>query len=189
MPPLRRGPAPAAMRLQSAGASAPDARHGGPPVQSRGADVPRPPPARPDGERAALQAAAPAARGALERAAGAGAMALRAAPRWRSALPSVRRWHAETIAAAAPGDESEARAGLAAIMALVLAVTTLVAVQHWWALVAALPALALGHWCLGARGSQAVPEARWLATIALVVTYTWLALYTIGTLVLALHGR
>ncbi|HEV7127184.1 MAG TPA: protein kinase, partial [Ktedonobacterales bacterium] len=112
---------------------------------------------------------------------------------WRYALPSLRRWHVETLSAAPPLNESEARSALAAVLALVLACATLLAAQPgWWArlaLLAGLPALALAHWCLASRQDPPVPEARWIATLALIVSYTWLALYTIGTLVMLFGFR
>jgi hypothetical protein len=82
------------------------------------------------------------------------------------------------------------RLGIAAVMTVVLGIGTLVAVQWPWALLAAVPALALGHWCLRATNTSTarpMPEARWLALVGLVVTYLWLGLYALGVLVMALH--
>lgn len=106
---------------------------------------------------------------------------------WQRALPSLRRWHAETLSAAPPLDDAEVRSGLAAVLALVLSIASLIAVQWRWSLLAILPALVLAHWCLANRRSPPVPEARWIATLSLVVGYTWLALYTLGTLALLLR--
>jgi hypothetical protein len=106
----------------------------------------------------------------------------------RRALPSLRRWHQETLAAA-PATEAEARTSVASVMAVVLAALTLAAVHDRVALLSAVPAVALGHWCLGARAARPIAEARWLATAALVIAYCWLALYTLGAIILALHHR
>jgi hypothetical protein len=109
----------------------------------------------------------------------------------------------ETLSAAAPTAETEVRSGIAGLLALVLAVGSLAAVQYLWALAMgmpgsvqylwplalAAPALALGHWCLQGKAAQPIPEARWLATLALVVSYTWLGLFTIGMLILTLHSH
>jgi hypothetical protein len=104
----------------------------------------------------------------------------------RRALPSLRRWHQETLAAA-PATEAEARTSIASVMALVLAVITLAAVHDPWALLTALPALALGHWCLSARAARPIAEARWLATLALVIVYSWFVLYSLGVIIVALQ--
>jgi hypothetical protein len=105
------------------------------------------------------------------------------------ALPSIARWHAETIAAPSPPDEREARAGIAAVMAVVLTVASMLAVRYWWALALVLPGLFLGHWCLRAKSAAPTAEARWLATLAIVAGYTWLALFAAGFLLLAVWGR
>jgi hypothetical protein len=167
--PLRQGPAPAAKPLR-AEREAPD--EGEPPPR---------PPARPIAasrrDRRSAGGAAPAV------------MALRTGGPWARAVPSLRRWRTETLDAAPPGDESEVRAGLAAVLALVLACGTLLAIQAPRALALALPALALGHWCLRGRSARPTAEARWLATLGLVVAYTWLVLYSAGSIILALRAR
>lgn len=110
-------------------------------------------------------------------------------------LPSPMRWQAATLSAAAPLDENEVRFGLAAVMAVVFSVVSLAAVwlpAEWspLALLAAVPALALGHWCRWTArdlGARTIPEARWLATAGLIIAYAWLALYTVVRIALALH--
>lgn len=206
MPPLRRGPAPAAMPLHPAdpiGVDGPSAPHqatdsgpaahaeplwhpGARPVPSRESGARLVAPARghqPQPERA-VRAVAPAPTGAVGGAVGLRLLALR-----QQFIPSLSRWYVETVAASAPQDESEVRMGLAGMIALVLAVVTLASVRFWPALPFAVPALFLGHWCLDAETPRSVPEARWLAKLALVITYTWLVLYVVGNLFVALHGR
>ena len=190
LPALRRGPAPAAMPL--AHASGPGAW--GPPPTPFKPDVPNRETA--DAPAGRQQPAASqtedsrAAPRAQPRAVSLAPPALtQRVPRWQRALPSLRRWQAETLAAAAPTTETEVRAGIAGLMALVLAVGTLGAVQYLWTLALAAPALTLGHWCLHSKTAQPSSEARWLATLALVVGYAWLGLFTLGALILALHGR
>jgi hypothetical protein len=107
-----------------------------------------------------------------------------AAALWLRALPSMQRWHVETLSAAPPLDETEVRAGIAALLAIVLAVGALAGVQFQPALALVLPALALAHWCLNARVVRPTQEARWLATLALVISYTWLSLSLVGLIVL-----
>ena len=102
-------------------------------------------------------------------------------------LPTPRRWQAETLSAAPPLNEDEVRLGLAAVMAVVLGITTLAAVQFSWALLAAVPALALGHWCLRDLRARPLPEARWMALMGVIITYSWLGLYALGALISALH--
>ncbi len=173
MPPLRRGPAPAATPLQPAAAMHVERAPNPAPRFAEGA-APRP-------------AAAHAARFPPRQQSAWGERspdpALVRSSLVRRALPSLRRWHLETLNAA-PATEAEARTSIAAVMALVLAAITLAAIHNRLALATALPALALGHWCLRAQTARPIPEARWFATLALVVTYAWLALYT---LILALH--
>jgi hypothetical protein len=120
----------------------------------------------------------------------------------------LRHWQAATLAAAPPND-AEARAAVAAAVAAVLAVAALQGVHTWailgpalathaWlslsssvllAIGCAVGALALGHWCLNAQAANHIREVRWLARLALAVAYVWLALYVIGTIFLALHAR
>jgi hypothetical protein len=92
------------------------------------------------------------------------------------------------MGAAAPQDDSEARLHLAGVMSLVLAVCTLLSVRAPLLLALALPALALGHWCQHAASERAVPEARWLATLGVAISYVWLALYIAGWLAINLRG-
>jgi serine/threonine protein kinase len=106
---------------------------------------------------------------------------------WGYALPSLRHWHAETLNAAAPLDDTEARLSLAGVMSLVLAMCTLLSVRIPLALLLALPALALGHWCQRAACEHAIPEARWLATLGVAISYVWLALYVAGWLAISLR--
>jgi ribosomal protein L40E len=183
----RRGPVPAAMWLPAA--PIPHARPntpapGGPDGAAHGPRwrIPRIP---------RIPRVPPAAWQQVERVAGrVAAFVASAAQPARRLLPAPRRWQAETLSAPAPLDEREVRLGVAAVMALVLAFGTLVAVRFPWALLAALPALALGHWCLresAAPDARPVPEARWLALAALAVTYLCLGLFTLVALIHALH--
>jgi hypothetical protein len=166
MAPLRAGPAPAAKPLHPPEVAAPAlslaavaaAQHGGRAAASPRPAVPQLPP------EVTLDL------GALV----------------RRALPSLRRWHMETLAAA-PATEAEARTSIASVLAVVLAVMTLAAVHDPWALLTAPPALALGHWCLSAREARTIAESRWLATAALVIAYSWIVLYTLGAIILALR--
>jgi hypothetical protein len=165
MAPLRAGPAPAATPLRS------------PQALSLAAAA----------RRAEPLAAAPAPTpGAVPHLPPEVTLDLGALARW--ALPSLRRWHQETLAAA-PATEAEARTSIASVMAAVLAAITLAAVHNRLALLTAVPALALGHWCLGAHAARPIAEARWLATAALVIAYCWLALNVLGAIILALHHR
>lgn len=200
MPPMRRGPAPVAMPLPPA--DPPDLVvrsaspvHGparGEPLwhqaaRYEGGGAPAPLGGSRAGASFQNGARQRSAREARPLSANRAALVWTARERLQRALPSIQRWHAETIAATVPQDETEVRSTLAALMALVFAFGTLVAVQYWPAILAALPALALGHWCRMSKSAQPVPEARWLATLALIVTYVWLALYTLGVIILALH--
>jgi hypothetical protein len=166
MPPLRAGPAPAAKPLHPPASAAPALSLGAVAAQRA-----RPLPAAAPG--LAVPQLAPEITLDL------GALA-------RRALPSLRRWHRETLAAA-PATEAEARTSIASVMAVVLAALTLAAVHNPLALLTALPALALGHWCLQSPSARPIAEARWLATAALVIAYSWLALYTLGAIILKLH--
>ncbi|HEV2238387.1 MAG TPA: hypothetical protein VGR57_17130, partial [Ktedonobacterales bacterium] len=181
MPPLRAGPAPAAKPLRPPEAAAPPLSLGAVAAQHRASA------GRPYGPAAAPRPVVPHL--APEITLDLGALA-------RRALPSLRRWHQETVAAA-PATEAEARTSIASVMAVVLAALTLTAVHDPLAsllalpaplaLVAALPALALGHWCLQSPSARPIAEARWLATAALVIVYSWLALYALGAIILKLH--
>jgi hypothetical protein len=200
LPALRRGPAPAAMPL--AHASGPGAW--GPSLTASKPDMPSRATANAPADRqqpvASQTGHASATSPARVRAASPASLALAL---WRLALPSLQRWQADTLAAAAPATETEVRTGIAGLMALVLAVGTLGAAQYLWALASgrpgsmqdlwalalAVPSLTLGHWCLRNKKAQPISEARWLATLALVVGYAWLGLFTLGVVILALHGR
>jgi Protein kinase domain len=206
MPPLRRGPAPAAMPLHPSGGHGEPAR---PPALheplwytgSAGDRASAPGAATPARAASAERTPAP---GAPRRAIPARGLSQAALVR----LPALRQWQAETLAAAPP-DDAEARAVIAAALAAVLAVAALQGVHTWAILGAALAsrawlslsgnillpvacaagALALGHWCLNAQGANPIREVRWLARLALALAYVWLALYVIGTLFVALHAR
>jgi hypothetical protein len=168
LPPLRPGPAPAAQPLA---ASAP----------ARGTSVRR---------QAPLQRLAPARapRVAVAAAAGGAINPAMKAAFWSFALPSLRRWQAQTVTAALPVDDAEVRAGLAGVLSVVLAVCTLLSVRAPAAMLLAVPALALGHWSHRATADGALPEARWLATLGLAITYVWLTLYIAGWLALNLRA-
>lgn len=202
IPVLHRGPAPAATPLANA---APRARRSASsnspprPIERPDFAAPAPEPRRADpglvvpaaGERASRRSAANAA---WHRAEAVVAPLRRVAARAQAgtvnlALPSIARWHAETVTAAAPLDEREARAGIAAVMAVVLTVISLLAVRYWWALALVLPGLILAHWCVRAKTAMPTPEARWLAMVAMVVGYCWLALFAGVFVLLVVWGR